>query len=163
MVSELFLFQAGYIWQFVQRHFIASNRNAVDILIIYTFFGGRVITQLKSLLVLRANSSIPGVFSGLRKQKKPETRFCRRKTAEHNNAKINIFPIIPSTSLLFKARAFLQIFSPRNFLFQQVLRASVFLNSKCLTFLYLLPIYFFNITHIPLFINLFVSLIDLRM
>ena len=116
--------------------------------------------------MLRANSSIPGVFSGLRKQKKPETRFCRRKTAEHNNAKINIFPIIPSTSLLFKARAFLQIFSPRNFLFQQVLRASVFLanaNSKCLTFLYLSPIYSFNRKHITLFINVFVSLIDLKM
>ena len=46
-------------------------------------------------------------------QKKSERRFCRRKRAEDNNAKINIFPKIPCTFLLFKVRAFLQIFFPR--------------------------------------------------
>ena len=62
-------------------------------------------------------------------------RFCRRKTAE-DNAKIHVSPNIPCTFLLFEASAFLQIFFPRNLLFRQVLRTSVFLNSKCLTFLY---------------------------
>ena len=64
-----------------------------------------------------------------------ETKFCRRKTAEDNNAKINVFPNIPCTFLLFKTSAFLQIFFPRNLLFRQVLRTTVFLNGKCLTFL----------------------------
>ena len=64
--------------------------------------------------------------------KKSDTRFCRRKTAEDNNTKINDFPNIPCTCLLFKASVFLQIFFPRNLLFRQVLRTSVFLNSKCL-------------------------------
>ena len=68
-----------------------------------------------------------------------------RKTAEDNNAKINIFPNIPCTFLHFKASIFLPIFFPRDLLSRQVLRTSVFLNSKCLkhqikehTFLYLL-------------------------
>ena len=61
--------------------------------------------------------------------KKSETQFCRQKTAENSNAKINISPNIPCTFLLFKAGVFLQIFFPRNLLFQQVLRTPVFLNS----------------------------------
>ena len=69
---------------------------------------------------------------------KSETRFCRPKTAEDNNTKINVFSNIPCTFLLFKTTAFLQIFFPRSLLFRQVLRMSVFLNNKCLTFLYLL-------------------------
>ena len=44
---------------------------------------------------------------------KSETWFCRRMTAEDDNAKINVFPDIPCTFLLFKAGAFLQIFFPR--------------------------------------------------
>ena len=71
------------------------------------------------------------------KLKKSETRFCRRKTAEENNAKINVSPNIPSTFFLFKTSTFLQIFFPRNLIFRQVLKTSVFLSSKCLTFLYL--------------------------
>ena len=86
-------------------------------------------------------------------QKKSETQFCRRKAAEDNNAKINVSPNIPCTFLLFKASAFLQIFFPRNLLFRQVLRTSVFLNSKCLKTSN-------KRTHIPLFINQFVSLIE---
>ena len=43
--------------------------------------------------------------------------------------------------MFFKASAFLQIFPPRNLLFCQVSRKSVFLNSKCLTFLYLFKQY----------------------
>ena len=66
--------------------------------------------------------------------KQSETQFCRRKTAEDNDAKINVFPNIPGIFLLFKATAFLQIFFPRNLVFRQVLRASVFLGCKCLTF-----------------------------
>ena len=50
--------------------------------------------------------------------KKSETRFCRRKTAEDNNAKTNVFPNILCSFLLFKASAFLQIFFPTNLLFQ---------------------------------------------
>ena len=46
--------------------------------------------------------------------------------------KSSFFPNIPFTFLLFKALAFLQIFFPRNLLFRQVLRMSVFLNGKCL-------------------------------
>ena len=64
--------------------------------------------------------------------KKSDTRFCRRKTAEDNNTKINDFPNIPCTCLLFKASVFLQIFFPRNLLFRQVLRTSGFFNGKCL-------------------------------
>ena len=66
------------------------------------------------------------------KLKKSETRFCRRKTA---NAKIKvslIYLVFFSTSELV---AFLQF--PRNLLFWQVLRMSVFFNSKRSTFLYL--------------------------
>ena len=65
-----------------------------------------------------------------------EVRFCRRKAAEDNSAKLNISANVPCTFLLFKATAFLQIFFPRNCLFQQVLRISVFRNSECLTYLY---------------------------
>ena len=89
-------------------------------------------------------------------EKKSETRFCRQKTAEDNNVKINIFPNVPCTFLLFKASAFLQILFPRNLLFQQVLRMSVFLNSNCLK----IPN---KRTHIPFFINQFVYLIELKM
>ena len=42
--------------------------------------------------------------------KKSETRFCRWKTAEDNNAKLNVFHHIPCTFLLFKVSVFLQIF-----------------------------------------------------
>ena len=69
-----------------------------------------------------------------------------------NNAKIKVFPNIPCTFLLVKATVFLQIFFPKNLLFQQVLRTSVFLNSKCLKTSN-------KRTHISLFINQFVSLI----
>ena len=44
---------------------------------------------------------------------------------------------MPCTFLPFKANSILQIFFRRNLLFRQVLRASVFLMSKCLTFVYL--------------------------
>ena len=69
---------------------------------------------------------------------------------------MNVFTNIPSTFLLFKASAFLQIFFPRNLLFQQVLRTSVFLNSKCLKTAN-------KRTHIPLFINQIISLIEQKM
>ena len=71
------------------------------------------------------------------KLKKSETRFYRRNTAEDNNAKINVSLNIPQTFLLFKAIVFLQIFIPRNLIFRQVLRTSIFLSSKCLAFVYL--------------------------
>ena len=87
--------------------------------------------------------------------KKSETSFCGRKTAEDNNVKINVFPNISCTFLLFKASAFLQIFFPRNLLFRQVLRKSVFLNSKCLKTSN-------KTTHILLFINQIVSLVELK-
>ena len=61
-------------------------------------------------------------------------QFCRRKTTEDNNAKINVSPNISYTFLLFKASAFLQIYFPRNLLVRQVLRTPVFFNGKCLTF-----------------------------
>ena len=51
--------------------------------------------------------------------KKSETWFCRWKTGEDNNPKINIFSNIPWTFLLFRAGAFLRIFFPRNLLFWQ--------------------------------------------
>ena len=88
--------------------------------------------------------------------KKSETWFCRRKTAEDNNTKIKVFPNMPSTFLLFKASAFHQIFFPGNSLFRQVLRRSVYLNSKCLKTSN-------KRTYIPLFIIQFVSLIELKM
>ena len=49
-----------------------------------------------------------------RGKKKSETQFWRRKTAEDNNAEINVSPNIPCTFLLCKAGWFLQIFFPRN-------------------------------------------------
>ena len=88
--------------------------------------------------------------------KKSETRFYRRKAVEDNTAKINVFPKIPCTFLLFKASAFPQIFFRRNLLFRHVLRTSVFVNKK----------YFKTSskrTNIPLFFNHFVSLIELKM
>ena len=88
--------------------------------------------------------------------KKSEAQFCRRKTAEDNDAKINVFLNIPCTFLLFKASAFLRIFFPRNLHFRQVLRTSVFLNRRCLKLSK-------KRIHIPLFINYFVSLIELKM
>ena len=62
----------------------------------------------------------------------------RQKIAEDNNAKINVSLNIFYIFLVFKASAFLQILFPKNLLFRQNLRTSVFLDSKCLTFLYLL-------------------------
>ena len=47
--------------------------------------------------------------------KKSETKICRRKTAEDNNANINVPPNIPCTFLyffFFKVSAFLQNFFP---------------------------------------------------
>ena len=82
--------------------------------------------------------------------------FCRLKTAEDNNTKIKVFPNIPCTVLLLKASEFLKKNFPRHLLFGQVLRTSVFLNSKCL-------ITSNKRTHIPLFINQFVSLFELKM
>ena len=55
--------------------------------------------------------------------------------------------------MLFKASAFLQVFFPMNLLFRQVLRTPVFRISKCLK-----PSN--KRTHIPLFINEFVSIIE---
>ena len=78
-----------------------------------------------------------------------KTRLCRRNAVEDNNAKISIFPNILCTFLLFKASAFLRIFFPRNLLFRQT---SVVLSSKRLKRSN-------KRTHIPLFINQFVSLI----
>ena len=71
----------------------------------------------------------------------------KRKTAKHDNAKINVSLNIPCTFLLLKAGAFLQTFFPRKTKIE-VFRTSVFFNSKCLTF--------------PLLINLFISLIELQ-
>ena len=88
--------------------------------------------------------------------KKSETWLCREKTAEDSNTKINFFPNIPCTFLLFKASAFLQVFFLRNLLFRQVLRKSVFLNSKCLKISN-------KRTYIPSFINQFIYFIELRM
>ena len=85
--------------------------------------------------------------------KKSEIRFCRQKTADDNDAKINVFPNIPCTFLLFKASAFLQIFFPRSLLFRQVLRTSVFLSSKWLKTSN-------KRTQIPLISNQFASLIE---
>ena len=84
---------------------------------------------------------------------KSEAQFSRRKTAEDNNAEINVFLNIPCDFLLLKATAFLQIFFPRSLLFRQVLRTSVFLNGKCLKTSN-------KRTHIPLFIDQFISLIE---
>ena len=68
---------------------------------------------------------------------KSKTWFCRQKAAaEDTNVKINVSPNIPCTFLLFKASIFITFF-PMNLLFRQVLRMPIFLNSKCLTFLYL--------------------------
>ena len=67
----------------------------------------------------------------------PSNKYCRvqvvcKKVQVHSSLEL----------LLFKASAFLQIFFPRNLVFQQVLRVLVFLNGKSLTFLYLLPYLF---------------------
>ena len=88
--------------------------------------------------------------------KKSETGFYKRNTAEDNKAKLNVFPNIPCTFFPFKVSAFLQIFISRNLLFLQVLRRSVFRNNKCLKTSN-------KRTHIPLFINQFVSLMELKM
>ena len=45
--------------------------------------------------------------------KKSETRFCRRKSAEDDNANINAPLNIPCTFLLFNVSAFLPFFFPR--------------------------------------------------
>ena len=98
-------------------------------------FGETFIMSLKSTSFPKPLiSTLINAFYLLNKTiwKKSETQFCRRKTAEDNNAKIKVFPNI------FKANAFLQIFFPRNLLFRQVLRTSVFLNSKCLKMMFLI-------------------------
>ena len=91
------------------------------------------------IMSLKSTSFPKELFVSRAKQikKKSKTLFCRRKTAEDSNAKIKVSPNIPCTVLLFKASAFLQIFFPKNLLFRQVLKKSVFPNSKCLTFIYL--------------------------
>ena len=61
----------------------------------------------------------------------------RQRQLKTTTSKINVSLNVLCTFLLFKASAFLQTFSPRNLLFRQVLRMSVFLNSKGLIFLYL--------------------------
>ena len=106
-------------------------------------------------------------FSSKTNQAKSETRFWRQKTAE-DNAKIKVSSNITCSFLLFKASPFLQIFFPRNLLCRQALRTSVFINT-CLTFLYLFTSLLKNIyekyqinKHIPLFINQFVSLVELK-
>ena len=88
---------------------------------------------------LISKGTLKKAFYLLRKtnSKKLETKICRQKTAEDNNATTNISQNLPCTFLLFKASAFLRIFFPRNLLSQQVLRISVSLSSKCLTFFYL--------------------------
>ena len=101
---------------------------------------------------LKSTSFPKELFVSRAKQikKKSKTLFCRRKTAEDSNAKIKVSPNIPCTVLLFKASAFLQIFFPKNLFFRQVLKKSVFPNSKCLTFIYLFwhwPIYHFIDEH----------------
>ena len=84
--------------------------------------------------------------------KKSETRFGKRKTAEDNNAKINVFPniLVPFCS------SEIVHFFPKNLLFGQVLKMSVFLKSKCLKTSN-------KRTHIPLSINQIVSLIEVKM
>ena len=82
--------------------------------------------------------------------------FAERNTAEDNNAKINVFPNIPCTFLLFKACAFLQNFFPSNLPFRQVLRPAFF----SIVNVYLKTSN--KRTHIPLFINQFVSLVELK-
>ena len=58
--------------------------------------------------------------------KKSETRFCRRKTPENNNAKINIFQHLPCTFLLLKPSAFRQIFFPRIYFSDKFLERQFF-------------------------------------
>ena len=58
---------------------------------------------------MKSDKSLPNKTN----QKKFQAWFCRKKTAEDNNLKINIFLNILCTFLLFKANAFLQIFFPR--------------------------------------------------
>ena len=77
-------------------------------------------------------------------QKKFETRFWRWKATKDNNAKIKVFPNMP-----FCCSKLVHFFKISR-------RTSVFLNSKCLKTSN-------KRTHIPLFINLFVSLIELKM
>ena len=71
----------------------------------------------------------------------------------------NIYSYILYTEysfLLFKASAFLQIFFLRKTKIEEVLRTSVFLISKCLT------LKTSDKKHIPLLIDLFISLIELE-
>ena len=75
--------------------------------------------------------------------KKPETRICRWKIPEDNNAKINISPNTPCTFLLFKACAFLQIFFPRKLKFRE---RQFFSMVNVWPFFTYQPIYFFNWT-----------------
>ena len=109
-------------------------------------------------------------FISREKQTKINLRhgFVEERQLKMIMSKKNVSPNIPCTFLLFKASAFLQTFFPRNLLFRKVLRASVFLNSKCLTFL-LISLLKNNALqtsnkrkHIPLLINQFVSLIELK-
>ena len=77
-------------------------------------------------------------------QKKSETLFCRRKTAEGDNANTNVSPNISCTFLPYKVSAFLQVF---------FLRKSKIWERQ-----------FFSIVNVwhPFHINLFICLIKLE-
>ena len=76
-------------------------------------------------LILKGTLIEAFYLSGKTNYKKSETWFRRWKSAEDNNAKINVSLNTPCAFFLFKARAFLQFLFPRNLLFLQVLRTSV--------------------------------------
>ena len=96
-----------------------------EVLILAKIFRETFIMSLKSTSFLKELWKKPFPLPSKTNQEKSETRFCRRKTTKDNNAKINVSPNTPCNFLLFKASVFLQIFSPRNPLFRQVLRTSL--------------------------------------
>ena len=59
------------------------------------------------------NSDKSLLYRGKTNEKNSETQFCKRETTQDDNAKINVYPNIPCTFLLFKASAFPQIFFPK--------------------------------------------------
>ena len=127
----------------IQNH-VSVLCNFKDVLIFWRYLGKRSLCAWNQPHFLK--NSDKSLFTSRAKQIKRNLRhrcFCRQKTAEDNNAKINLSPNIPCTFLLFKASVFLQVFFPRNLLFQQVLRMTIFLNYKYLTFLYFYSYLFF--------------------
>ena len=68
-------------------------------------------------LISEGNPTKPIYIPSKTNLKTSGTTFYKRKTAEGNNAKINVSPNTPCSFFLFKAGAFLQIFFPRNLLF----------------------------------------------